>query len=130
MKLQRYDTTDCSDEWNVTRCEDGEYVKADEALAEIARLNAICGDKSSEIFKLRGENMALQKNLNEVRDIRFELMTEIVRLRAALEHCHQSHFQPKVCAEMVDKYYHELFLLKSIIHTQRGRHDHNNESMP
>jgi hypothetical protein len=36
--------------------------------AEIARLKAICGDKSSEIFKLRGENKRFREALKVIAD--------------------------------------------------------------
>lgn len=62
MKLQRYDF----DELTKHECDDGEWVKASDAEAEIARLNQICSNKSSEIYKLRGEALRLSLALEDI----------------------------------------------------------------
>lgn len=41
MNLQRYDTADCSTEHNVYKCDDGDFVKYDDAKAAIEKERAL-----------------------------------------------------------------------------------------
>lgn len=120
MKLQKYSLVEYSTgrgDWltELRSSEHGNWVKASEAEGleqENKRLNQVCSEKSSEIYRLRGVKLAAENRIKELEsalcetcgDPRCEdsvvehLKQKVARLRAALEQIKKNSLECFTCS--------------------------------